>query len=61
MFVECIDRAKDLFHKLIYDGINVDVMHSDGHRHNEISFRTGKVKVNINFICTGVYCFKIVI
>ena len=29
IFVQSIERAKDLFHELIYDGINVDVMHSE--------------------------------
>ena len=53
MFVECIDRAKDLFHELIYDGINVDVMHSgrtQAQRDNLIKcFRTGKVEVNVSY------------
>jgi len=29
VFVQSKDRAKDLFHELIYDGINVDVIHAD--------------------------------
>jgi ATP-dependent RNA helicase DDX52/ROK1 len=29
IFVQSIDRAKELFHELVYDGINVDVMHSE--------------------------------
>ena len=29
IFVQSKDRAKELFHELIYDGINVDVIHSD--------------------------------
>ena len=58
MFVECIDRAKDLFHELIYDGVNVDVMHSgrtQAQRDNLIKcFRTGKVlieQVELYILC----------
>ena len=29
VFVQSKERAKELFHELIYDGINVDVIHSD--------------------------------
>ncbi|PKY37747.1 P-loop containing nucleoside triphosphate hydrolase protein [Rhizophagus irregularis] len=29
IFVQSIERAKELFHELIYDGINVDVIHSE--------------------------------
>ena len=29
IFVQSKERAKELFHELIYDGINVDVIHSD--------------------------------
>ena len=29
MFVQSKDRAKELFQELIYDGINVDVIHAD--------------------------------
>ena len=29
IFVQSRERAKELFHELIYDGINVDVIHSD--------------------------------
>ena len=29
IFVQSIDRAKELFHELVYDGINVDVIHSE--------------------------------
>ena len=29
IFVQSIERAKELFHELVYDGINVDVIHSD--------------------------------
>ena len=29
IFVQSIDRAKELFHELVYDGINVEVIHSD--------------------------------
>jgi ATP-dependent RNA helicase DDX52/ROK1 len=29
VFVQSKERAKDLFHELIYDGLNVDVIHAD--------------------------------
>ena len=29
VFVQSVDRAKQLFRELVYDGINVDVMHAD--------------------------------
>ncbi|RUS22252.1 putative ROK1-ATP-dependent RNA helicase [Endogone sp. FLAS-F59071] len=29
VFVQSIERAKELFHELVYDGINVDVIHSE--------------------------------
>lgn len=29
LFVQSKERAKELFHELIYDGLNVDVIHSD--------------------------------
>lgn len=29
VFVQSKERAKDLFHELVYDGINVDVIHSE--------------------------------
>jgi len=54
VFVECIDRAKDLFHELVYDGINVDVIHSgrtQAQRDNLVKcFRTGKVRKNVTSI-----------
>ena len=53
VFVQSKDRAKELFHELIYDGINVDVIHSDrtqSQRDNIVKcFRTGKIWV---LICT---------
>ncbi|CAH3139234.1 unnamed protein product [Porites lobata] len=51
IFVQSRERAKELFHELIYDGINVDVIHSDrtqAQRDNVVkSFRTGKIWVLI--------------
>jgi len=51
IFVQSKERAKELFHELIYDGINVDVIHSDrtqAQRDNVVkSFRTGKIWVLI--------------
>ena len=29
IFVQSKERARELFHELIYDGMNVDVIHSD--------------------------------
>lgn len=29
IFVQSKDRAKDLFHEMVYDGMNVDVIHAD--------------------------------
>lgn len=49
VFVQSIERAKELFHELIYDGLNVDVIHSErtqAQRDNVVKcFRTGKVRV----------------
>ena len=53
VFVQSKDRAKELFHELIYDGINVDVIHADRtqlQRDNIVKgFRAGKIWV---LICT---------
>jgi ATP-dependent RNA helicase DDX52/ROK1 len=29
IFCQSIQRAKDLFHELVYDGLNVDIIHSE--------------------------------
>ncbi|CEG77307.1 hypothetical protein RMATCC62417_12087 [Rhizopus microsporus] len=51
IFVQSIDRAKELFHELVFDGINVEVIHSDrtkAQRDNIINqFRIGKIWVLI--------------
>ncbi|XP_005233748.1 probable ATP-dependent RNA helicase DDX52 [Falco peregrinus] len=51
VFVQSIERAKELFHELIYEGINVDVIHADKtqqQRDNIVqSFRAGKIWVLI--------------
>ncbi|KAI7878749.1 DEAD-domain-containing protein [Lichtheimia hyalospora FSU 10163] len=51
IFVQSIDRAKELFHELVYDGINVEVIHSDrtqAQRDNIINqFRLGNIWVLI--------------
>lgn len=53
VFVQSVERAKELFHELIYDGLNVDVIHSErtqAQRDNVVkSFRAGKIWV---LICT---------
>ena len=47
VFVQSIDRAKELFHELVYDGINVDVIHSERTQAQRDSivagFRTGRI------------------
>ncbi|KAM4794801.1 putative ATP-dependent RNA helicase DDX52 [Rhinophrynus dorsalis] len=54
VFVQSVDRAKELFYELIYEGINVDVIHADRtqqQRDNVIrSFREGKIWI---LICTA--------
>ncbi|XP_077051142.1 putative ATP-dependent RNA helicase DDX52 [Siphateles boraxobius] len=54
IFVQSIDRARELFHELVYEGINVDVIHADRtqqQRDNVVSsFRSGKIWV---LICTA--------
>uniref|UniRef100_A0A8C5LYK7 ATP-dependent RNA helicase n=1 Tax=Leptobrachium leishanense TaxID=445787 RepID=A0A8C5LYK7_9ANUR len=54
VFVQSIDRAKELFHELIYEGMNVDIIHADRtqqQRDNVIqSFREGKIWI---LICTS--------
>ncbi|KAJ1651697.1 RNA-dependent ATPase rok1 [Dispira simplex] len=51
IFVQSIERAKELFHELIYDGINVDVIHSERTKAQRDSiitnFRSGKIWVLI--------------
>jgi len=53
LFVQSIERAKDLFKELVYDGINVDVMHAERsqlQREEVIQrFRAGDIWV---LICT---------
>ncbi|CAH2048905.1 unnamed protein product, partial [Iphiclides podalirius] len=53
VFVQSKERARQLFKELIYDGINVDVIHSDrsqAQRDNVVrSFRVGRIWV---LICT---------
>uniref|UniRef100_A0A8C6T907 ATP-dependent RNA helicase n=1 Tax=Neogobius melanostomus TaxID=47308 RepID=A0A8C6T907_9GOBI len=54
VFVQSIDRARELFHELVYEGINVDVIHADRtqqQRDNVVkSFRSGHIWV---LICTA--------
>jgi ATP-dependent RNA helicase DDX52/ROK1 len=51
LFVQSIDRARDLFKELIYDGINVDVIHSGRSKAQRdliiSNFRCGKIWVLI--------------
>ncbi|XP_069766461.1 probable ATP-dependent RNA helicase DDX52 [Narcine bancroftii] len=54
VFVQSIERAKELFRELIYEGINVEVIHAERtqqQRENVVcSFRAGKIWV---LICTA--------
>ncbi|XP_046876807.1 probable ATP-dependent RNA helicase DDX52 [Hypomesus transpacificus] len=54
VFVQSIERARELFHELVYEGINVDIIHADRtqqQRENVVSnFRSGKIWV---LICTA--------
>ncbi|KAJ3136356.1 regulator of ime2 [Physocladia obscura] len=51
VFVQSIERAKELFQELVYDGINVDVIHSERTKSQRDaviqSFRSGKTWVLI--------------
>jgi len=51
IFVQSIERAKELFRELVYDGLNVDVIHSERTRAARdaivAGFRGGKVWVLI--------------
>ncbi|XP_048731800.2 probable ATP-dependent RNA helicase DDX52 [Ostrea edulis] len=53
IFVQSKERARELFHELIYDGMNVDVIHSDQTQEQRDSavknFRSGKTWI---LICT---------
>ncbi len=52
VFVQSIERAKELFQELIYDGLNVDVIHSErtqAQRDNVVRcFRAGQVRMPVN-------------
>ncbi|XP_017273446.2 probable ATP-dependent RNA helicase DDX52 [Kryptolebias marmoratus] len=54
VFVQSKERARELFHELVYEGINVDVIHAERtqqQRENVVnSFRSGKIWV---LICTA--------
>ncbi|XP_062867326.1 probable ATP-dependent RNA helicase DDX52 [Trichomycterus rosablanca] len=54
VFVQSIERVRELFHELVYEGINVDVIHAERtqqQRDNVVnSFRAGKIWV---LICTA--------
>jgi ATP-dependent RNA helicase DDX52/ROK1 len=51
IFVQSKERAQQLFHELIYDGINVDVIHADRTQSQRTAsvdkFRTGDIWVLI--------------
>lgn len=52
IFVQSIERAKDLFSELVYDGINVDVIHGERTQSQRdsivMNFRSGKIWVLIS-------------
>ncbi|XP_043910517.1 probable ATP-dependent RNA helicase DDX52 [Protopterus annectens] len=54
VFVQSVDRAKELFRELVYEGVNVEVIHAERtqqQRDNIVqSFRAGKIWV---LICTS--------
>ena len=51
IFVQSVDRARELFHELVYDNINVDVIHSERTQKQRdqiiAKFRTGEIWVLI--------------
>jgi ATP-dependent RNA helicase DDX52/ROK1 len=53
VFLQSKDRAKELFHELVYDGINVDVIHAERTQEQRDAvirkFRSGEIWV---LICT---------
>jgi ATP-dependent RNA helicase DDX52/ROK1 len=53
VFVQSKDRAKELYHELIYEGVNANVIHADRKKHERDAimkdFRLGKIWV---LICT---------
>lgn len=51
VFVQSIDRARELFHELVYEGINVDVIHADRTqqqviKQNQISIKIKSLIIN---------------
>ena len=60
VFVQSVDRAKQLFRELVYDGINVDVMHADrtqAQRDQIIAqFRSGAIWVCVWCVCACSVC-----
>ena len=57
VFIQSKERAKELFHELIYDGLNVEVIHADrtqAQRDNIIkSFRAGRVSLTAAVFIMG--------
>ena len=55
IFVQSIERAKELFHELVYDDMNVDTIHSERSKSQRDliveNFRVGKIWV---LICTEI-------
>lgn len=55
LFVQSIERAKDLYEELVYDGLRIDVIHSDRNRREResviSSFKRGEIWL---LICTEV-------
>ena len=51
VFVQSKERAQELFKELIYDGINVDVIHSD-RTQTQVSWWK---KTEIDFLCKNLF------
>lgn len=64
IFVQSKERAQELFHELVYDGINVDVIHAERTKAQRDSvvknFRLGECQLGpwmcVLFGCYGLWC-----
>lgn len=52
IFVQSIDRARQLFHELVYDNINVDMIHSERTR-----TQRDKIVENFRVSCRPIHSF----
>ena len=55
IFVDSVEKAKELFRELIYDGVNVEVIHSERTQAQRdgaiLNFRAGKIWVRFCLDC----------